>query len=72
MAVHKKLPFTVEMLIAIVDNTNQNCSLANLRLASPCLLAFAGFLRFVELANIKLADLTVGPQHLTIQTLKVN
>ena len=67
MPVHKKLPFTVEMLNAIVVNTKQHCSLANLRLASACLLAFAGFLRFDELANIKVTDLTLGPQHLTIQ-----
>ena len=67
MPVHKKLPFTVEMLKAIVDDTKQNCSLVNLRLASACLLAFAGFLRFDELANIKVTNLTIGPQHLTVQ-----
>lgn len=68
--VHKKLPFTVEMLKAIVDDTKKNYSLANLRLASACLLAFAGFLRFDELANIKVSDLVIGSQHLIIQIFR--
>ena len=56
MPIHKKLPFPVEMLKAIADDTKQNCSLVNLRLASACLLAFAGFLRFDELYSQPQSD----------------
>ena len=55
--VNKKAPFTTEMLQAIVQDAEQNDSLANVRLATMCLLAFAGFLRFDELSNIHPCDL---------------
>ena len=55
--VHKKPPFTTEMLQAIVQNAEQNDSLANKHLATMCLLAFAGFLCFDELSNICPCDL---------------
>ena len=55
--VQKKAPFTIEMIQAIVKDTEQNDSLANVRLATMCLLAFAGFLRFDELSNIHPCDL---------------
>ena len=67
MPVHKKQPFAVQILKAIVEDTKKNCSLSNLRLASACLLAFSGFLRFDEFANIKVSDLDITPQHLSIQ-----
>ena len=57
----------VEILKAIKEDTKRNGSQANIRLASACLLAFAGFLRFHELANIKVCDLSFSPHHLTIQ-----
>ena len=59
MPVHKKSPMTVEILKVIVEDTKRNGSLANIRLAFSCLLAFAGFLRFDELANIKVCDLRI-------------
>ena len=55
--VHKTLPMTVEMLKAIVEDTKKNYSLANIWLASACLLAFVGFLRFDELGIIKVCEL---------------
>ena len=55
--VHKTLPMTVEMLKAIVEVTKKNYSLANIWLASACLLAFVGFLRFDELGIIKVCEL---------------
>ena len=55
--VHKKAPFTTEMLQAFVQDAEQNDSLVNVHLATMCLLAFAGFLRFDELSNIRPCDL---------------
>ena len=67
MSVHKKFLMTIEILKAIVGDTKRNVSLVNIQLASACLLAFAGFLRFDELANIKVCDLSFSPYQLTIQ-----
>ena len=63
----KKSPFTVEMLQAIVRDAKKTNTLASLRLAAICLISFAGFLRFDELANIRPCDLKIGEDHLTIQ-----
>ena len=54
--VQKKAPFTIEMLQAMVQDTANNNSLANIRLTTVCLLAFAGFLRYDELASIRPCD----------------
>ena len=48
----KKSPFTVEMLQAIVQDARKADTLSSLRLAAVCLISFAGFLRFDEVANI--------------------
>ena len=45
-------------------------SLANIRLATVCLLAFAGFLRYDELANIRCCDLQLSPRCVTIKIPK--
>ena len=42
--VQKKRPITKEMLAEIIANANNHPSLANIRLATACLLAFSGFL----------------------------
>ena len=65
--VNKKLPFTVDMLKVILQDAKESDTLANIRLASACLLSFAGFLRFDELANIRPCDLSVDPDHLVIR-----
>ena len=65
--VNKKLLFTVDMLKAIVQDAQESNTLANVRLASACLLSFAGFLRFDKVANICPCDLSVGPDHLVIR-----
>ena len=62
----KKSAFTVEMLKAIVQDAKKSDTLAGILLASVCLLSFAGFLRFDELANIRPCDLAIGTDHLTI------
>ena len=41
--VEKKAPISIELIRAIVDDADHNDSLANIRLATACLLAFAGF-----------------------------
>ena len=42
----KKEPITVETLEAIVQDAEGSGTLADLRLATACLLGFSGFLRF--------------------------
>ena len=63
----KKASFTVEMLQAVVRDAKETNSLSSLRLAAICLISFAGFLRFDELANIRPCDLEISEDHLTIQ-----
>jgi hypothetical protein len=61
--INKKEPITADILKQIVDlhighaGMNQ-CNLLNIRTVTMCLVAYAGFLRFDELANIKLKHLT--------------
>ena len=49
----KKEPVTVDMLEAIVKDADKSGSLADHRLATACLLAFSGFLRFSELICLR-------------------
>ena len=58
------------MLQAIVQDTKREDSLANIWLATVCLLALAGFLRYNEVANIKPCDLRLSLSHVTIKILK--
>ena len=57
--VQKKKPINVEMLAAIVADAEQSNSLADLRLATACLLSYAGFLRFDELVQIKAQEIQI-------------
>ena len=68
--VQKKAPFSIEMLQAIVQDSKNNNSLANIRLATVCVLAFAGFLRYDELANIRPCDLQLSPGCVTVKIPK--
>ena len=68
--VQKKAPFSLQMLQAIAQDTNRDDNLASIRLATICLLAFAGFLRYDELANIKPCDLQLSQSHATIRIPK--
>ena len=54
----KKEPITTDMLKAMVQDTTEHSTLSNVRLTTACLLAFAGFLRFNELVNIRPCDLS--------------
>ena len=62
----KKAPVTVDMLAAIVRDARTSGKLADLRLATACLLAFAGFLHFSELASLRPCDIVVNREMLTI------
>ena len=57
--VRKKRPITKEMIGKIVADANSHPSLTNIRLATACLLAFSGFLRFDELIHIRPCDLSI-------------
>jgi len=63
----KKSPFTARMLQAIAQDARKRNTLASLRLGAACLLSFAGFLRFDELSNINVCDITVGSEFLTLR-----
>uniref|UniRef100_A0A1X7USH4 Tyr recombinase domain-containing protein n=1 Tax=Amphimedon queenslandica TaxID=400682 RepID=A0A1X7USH4_AMPQE len=56
----KKESITVEMLQEKVDAMSKTPSLSEVRLAAICLLAFAGFLRFSEIAGIRCCDVTIS------------
>ncbi|KAJ8309298.1 hypothetical protein KUTeg_014172 [Tegillarca granosa] len=54
----KKEPVTVDILNKLVDHFGKDeNNLINLRTCVLCLLGFSGFLRYNELANIKMSDL---------------
>ncbi len=66
---NKKEPITVEILEAMYDNICSDLSINNLfhiRTVVMCLLAFAGFLRFSELVNVKRCHLQFHSSHLDV------
>ena len=66
----KKKPITVEMLEALVKNAQETNSLSDLRLATACLLSFAGFLRFNELVNLRPADISMEDNMMRIHIVR--
>ena len=62
----KKEPITTEMLEAIVCDASILGSLSDLRLATACLLAFAGFLRFDKLINLWPCDFKLQVEMMSI------
>ena len=59
----KKAPITVDIVKAMVEDTD-------LRLITTCLLRFAGFLRFDELAKLRATDPTIDAEKLTLHIRK--
>ena len=57
--VQKKAPATARMLEQMVDDARQSGSLADMRLTTACLVAFAGFLRFSELIELRTTDISL-------------
>ena len=66
----KKEPITVEMLDAIVQDAERSGTLSDLRLATACLLGFAGFLRFDELIHLRPCDFTVTEEMMKIKIIR--
>ena len=62
----KKEPITTDMLRAMVQDTMEHDTLANVYLTMACLLALAGFLRFNELVNTRPCDLHFSNDMLTL------
>ena len=63
----EKEPITVETLEAIVQDAEKSGTLADLRLATACLLGFSGFLRFSELINLRPCDFNIAEEMMTIK-----
>lgn len=66
-SVHKKEPITPDILknICILYGNNQS-NLKNLRLACMCVLSYAGFLRYSELANLKMNNISFCSDHVKL------
>ena len=63
----KKEPITPEILKNLVDKfAFPGASLSSIRVVTICLVGFAGFLRFNEMANIKEADIQIYSDHLEL------
>ena len=69
-SVVKKEPVTVDMLEAIVCDADKSGSLADLRLATACLLGFAGFLRFGELISLRPCDFELSQEMMKIRIIQ--
>ena len=66
----KKEPVTVDMLATIVKDADRSGSLMDLRLATACLLAFSGFLRFSELICLRPCDFEISREMMKIRILQ--
>lgn len=63
----KKEPITPEILSQLVDRfAGEEADLDDVRVITWCLIGFAGFLRFSELAALKESDILIFPQHMEI------
>ena len=57
----------LEILKDLVDKfATPEASLSNTRVVTICLIGFAGFLRFSEIASLKEADVHLFPDHLEL------
>ena len=71
----KKEPITVSQLeIYVACRAGPSASLYNIHSVSPCLLAFAAFLRFDELAKLLRSDVKIENEilHLFIESSKTD
>ncbi|ESP03435.1 hypothetical protein LOTGIDRAFT_171372 [Lottia gigantea] len=62
----KKRPVTVQMLTDMYKRLFSFNNLKNQRIIALCLLSYAGFLRSVELLNIKRSDIVINDTYLAI------
>ena len=61
-----KEPITTDILVALVDSLGPTPTLADIRLAASCLLAFVAFLRYDELAKIRCCDVRSTAQSMSV------
>ena len=66
----KKEPVTVDILKAIVKDTDKSGSLTDPWLATACLLAFSGFLQFNELICLRPCDFEISQEMMKIKILQ--
>ena len=65
--INKKEPVDLELIKAIVNNyAKEGCNLKDLRLATMCVLAYAGLFRSQELLEIKISDIRLVDEYLII------
>ena len=60
------------MLKRIADDALEDKSLANIQLATMCLIGFAGFFQYSMLANIHLSDIEMNSSHFKIRVRESN
>ena len=71
--VQKKKPVTKEMLDRLVEDANKSSTLSDIHQATACLLAFAGFLCFDELVQLRPCDIEIEKMaKLTIRRSKTD
>ena len=66
-SVVKKEPITEETLEAIVQDADGSGTLANLCLATACLLGFSRFLSFSKLINLRPCDVKIAQEIMMIK-----
>ena len=54
------------MLATLVESLAESPSLSDVRLAASCLLSFAAFLRFDELAKLRCCDVKIGEASMSV------
>ena len=65
--VTKKEPITAEILHKLVDNSiSDNAELPAVRTIAICLLGYAGFFRFSEIASLKESDIGIYNDHMEV------
>jgi len=70
-SVVKKEPITSAILQQIVHKyAYPTCNLKDIRIACMCLLSYAGFLRFSELANLRRSDIKFYSSHIVLHLEK--
>ena len=57
---------STDMLLTLVESLGDNPFLSDVRLVASCLLSFAAFLRYDELAKLRCCDITFGSTHVEV------
>lgn len=69
-SVVKKEPITSDILKKIIAKYGQANSLDNVRLCTMLLIGFAGFLRFNEIAQLKLCHINIADQFMSLSIVR--